>query len=187
MMKKSILSFLVLSILAITVSVSADAGLYPLPLFQNTNPTAVPAPQIQPYPQPYYQPYYYQPDYQPYYPQPNQQPYYPQPAPQYQPNYASYPQVSLGRNNDGSYRLTWTIKNTTNGGWSSSDVDIKCVSGCELLRDQSRMRWDIPYTVERNRELTFSVDINCPYYSGYRMTFSLLNGGDQLYMFDLYI
>ncbi len=194
-MKKTILFLLVITILAAAATVSADAGLYPLPLFQNNQP----APQNQNnQQQPYYPPNSTIPFYpinggdnnQPYYnyqPQPQYLPQYQQPAPQYQPNTGSYPRVSMAWNNDGSYRLTWTIKNTTNKGWSSADVDIKCVSGCELLRDQSRMRWDIPYTVERNGELTFSVNINQPYYNGYRMTFAMLNGGDWLYQFDLYI
>ncbi len=194
-MKKTILFLLVISILVTAASVSADAGLYPLPLFQNNQPPAEPGPQNQNN-QPYYPPNSTIPFYpinggdnqQPYYNyQPQYQPQYQQPAPQYQPNTGSYPRVSMSWNNDGSYRLTWTIKNTTNKGWSSADVDIKCVSGCELLRDQSRMRWDIPYTVERNGELTFSVNINQPYYNGYRMTFAMLNGGDWLYQFDLYI
>ena len=171
-----------------------------------------PQPQYYYYPYQQYQPQYQQQYQQPQQYQPQQQYYYsPQyyfTQPMYDPAtglyfypiseqptpYSTRPSVPYGRegnviifkqpNPDGSIQLTWTISNTTREEWGRSNVDIKCVSGCHLLSDPTRMLWDIPHTVPRNEKLTFSVNIWQPMY-GETMTFAMVAGSKTLYTFTV--
>ena len=175
---------------------------YTQPYYQQPYPT----------PQPYYQqPYENQ---QPYYQQPyqNQQPYYQQPYTDPQPYYwcnpypcepaPVYPQypdnsynygpsgyqngnveISEQWRKNGTIDLTWTIRNVTGESWPRTNIDIKCISGCHLLTKNQRL-WDIPYTVNRNEKLSFTVNIRAGY--GDKMTFAMVAGSKTLYTFDVY-
>lgn len=176
-------------------------------------PTATPNPT--PTPQPYYPPqqqyYYPQQQYpfynegQPYYDPYSQRYFYPigqnqppaQPIPQ-QPYYYPQPvqpfgtqqqeanvQISEQWSSNGTINLTWTIRNITREDWSRSNIDIKCIGGCELLSKQSKTLWDIPYTVKRNGMLSFTVNIRQPY-PGQRMTFAMVAGSKTLYTFNVF-
>ncbi|MBR6089185.1 MAG: hypothetical protein IKP86_04570 [Anaerolineaceae bacterium] len=85
---------------------------------------------------------------------------------------------------NGSVNLTWTIFNTTGEDWNRSNVDIKCISGCHLLTNPNKTLWDIPYTVNRNGQLSFTVNIWQPMY-GESMTFSMVAGAKTLYTFNV--
>ena len=148
--------------------------------------------QSQPQQQYYYSPQYYnntQPIYDPvsglyFYPITGQQQY----------TYPSRPSFPYGNDStviaaknwkpNGSVDLTWTIRNTTREDWGRSNVDIKCISGCHLLTDPSRTLWDIPHTVNRNNQLTFTVNIWQPMY-GETMTFAMVAGSKTLYTFNV--
>lgn len=154
--------------------------------------------QTQPQYQQQYQPqqqYYYSPEYyftQPYY-DPNSGLYfYPiSEQPNSNPSRPALPYNQNGNtivfkqmNPNGSLNLTWTIRNTTREDWGRSNVDIKCLSGCHLLTDPNRTLWDIPHTVPRNEQLTFSVNIWQPMY-GETMTFAMVAGSKTLYTFTV--
>ena len=140
-------------------------------------------------PQQQYQPY------QPYYPV---QPYYPNnqytPYPQYQPYTPYMPynpgsgysdvQISKQWKNNGSINLTWIITNITNEFWDRKNIDIKCTSGCHLLTKPERTLWDIPYSVNRGDQLSFTVNIWRPLY-GETMTFAIVAGSKTLYTFSV--
>ena len=162
--------------------------------------------QTQPQPnynqQPYYYPnqqpqqqYYYTPQYynnQPIY-DPNSGLYFYPINDQQQYTYPSQPAFPYGNDRNvivsknwkpnGSVDLTWTIRNTTREDWGRSNVDIKCISGCHLLTDPGRTLWDIPHTVNRNNQLTFTVNIWNPMY-GETMTFAMVAGSKTLYTFS---
>lgn len=141
------------------------SGLYFYPINNAPNPGPVAPQPVQPQP---YQP----------------QPYYPSyPYGQYNQN--GQAQVSKQWNGDGSVNLTWTIRNVTAEDWARSNVDIKCISGCHLLKDQGRILWDLPYTVNRNGMLSFTVIIWNPVY-GESMTFAMVAGSKTLYTFTVY-
>ena len=149
-------------------------------------------PQYQPQPQYYYSPQYYnntQPIYDPnsglnFYPITGQPQYF-YPTQQAYP-YGNDRNVIVAKNwkSNGSVDLTWTIRNTTNEDWGRSNVDIKCISGCHLLTDPNRTLWDIPHTVNRNNQLTFTVNIWQPMY-GETMTFAMVAGSKTLYTFNV--
>ena len=137
-------------------------------------------PQYQPQPQYYYSPQYYnntQPIYDPnsglnFYPITGQPQYF-YPTQQAYP-YGNDRNVIVAKNwkSNGSVDLTWT------------NVDIKCISGCHLLTDPNRTLWDIPHTVNRNNQLTFTVNIWRPMY-GETMTFAMVAGSKTLYTFNV--
>ena len=87
-------------------------------------------------------------------------------------------------NSNGTFTLTWRVRNVTNEDWPRSNVDIKCVAGCYLLYEERNL-WDIPYTVRRNEQLVFSTTI-WPPRAGEKMTFSMVAGSKTLYTFDVY-
>ena len=181
---------------------------YPIPQMYPIGQYPNPGDYTQPYqPQPYYpQPYYPQPYYpQPYQPQPYQpqpcQPYYDPisgkyfypicddiyPSP-YQPEYPSDQdynvQVSKNMNNNGTISLNWMIRNITNENWDRKNVDIKCISGCHLLTNPNQTLWDIPYTVNRNDMLSFTVRIWEPMYRE-TMSFAIVSGSKTIYTFNV--
>ena len=92
--------------------------------------------------------------------------------------------VSTSWAGDRTLNLTWTITNNTNGPWPSSNVDILCAGGTELLTNPKRTRWDIPYTVQRGGQLTFTVNIYQPA-PGQAMIFKMMDGGKTLYSFEV--
>ena len=163
------------------------------------NPPRPPEPKPQPYPGPYYDPwsglYFYPiddgtqhpyPPYQPYNPYPPYPPYQPyNPYPPYDPgNRNSNVQVSKQWKNNGSIKLTWTITNITNEYWDRKNIDIKCTSGCHLLTKPERTLWDIPYSVNRGGQLSFTVNIWNPMY-GETMSFAIVAGSKTLYTFNV--
>ena len=207
MKNKELLTILLLiSLLAITSAAIAD-GLAPV-----QNQQSYPVPNLYPIgqapapnynPQPYYYPYqpqqqyYYSPQYynntQPIYDPNSGLNFYPIPGPQqyFHPTQPVYPygndrNVIVAKNwkPNGSVDLTWTIRNTTNEDWGRANVDIKCISGCHLLTDPGRTLWDIPHTVNRNNQLTFTVNIWRPMY-GETMTFAMVAGSKTLYTFNV--
>lgn len=135
----------------------------------------------QPYnPQPY-NPGPYNP--QPYNPGPyNPGPYNPQP---YNPGSQNgNVKVSRQQRNNGTIDLTWEIMNTTTENWSKENYDIKCISGCYLLTNSRQTLWDIPYTVNRNSTLTFTVNISQQgWYDS--MTFAIVAGSKTIYTFTV--
>ena len=156
----------------------------------------VPEPPVYPN-QPYYP---YNPDqpYTPYYPYYPYTPVYPNnpycpgyPCDPVSPTYPSYPnnpynnvQVYKQWAANGSINLNWTIQNVTKENWGWKNVDIKCISGCHLLTNPRQTLWDIPYTVQRGGQLSFTVNIWQPMY-GETMTFSIVAGSKTLYTFDV--
>lgn len=152
----------------------------PFPPYEPVNP------DLPEYP---YQPYY---PYYPYYPvYPNNPccPGYPcDPVSPTYPSYPNYPynnvQVSKQWAANGSINLNWTIQNITKENWNWKNVDIKCISGCHLLTNPRQTLWDIPYTVQRGGQLSFTVNIWQPMY-GETMTFSIVAGSKTLYTFDV--
>ena len=178
----------------------------------NYNPQPYNPQPYNPQPQPYNpQPQPYNPQPQPYNPQPyypnrpqdrnNPQPYYDPYSGRYfypivdpqnpQPSQPAYPTgndrnviVSKHWKQNGSVDLTWTIRNTTPENWDRANVDIKCISGCHILTDPNRTLWDIPHTVKRNEQLTFTVNIWQPMY-GETMTFAIVAGSKTLYTFNV--
>ena len=146
----------------------------------------------QPQQQYYYSPQYYnntQPIYDPvsglYFYTINEQQQYSYPSQPTYP-YGNDSNVIIAKNwkPNGSVDLTWTIRNMTREDWGRSNVDIKCISGCHLLTDPSRTLWDIPHTVNRNNQLTFTVNIWQPMY-GETMTFAMVAGSKTLYTFNV--
>ena len=129
--------------------------------------------------QPYFPYYQYQP-YQPYYPYEPYVPYQP-----YNPG-SSYSNVQVSKQwkNNGSINLTWTITNITNEFWDRKNIDIKCTSGCHLLTKPERTLWDIPYSVNRGGQLSFTVNIWRPMY-GETMSFAIVAGSKTLYTFNI--
>ena len=122
----------------------------------------------------------------------NQNPYqnqYPnRPYEPYQPYYPgngySNVQVNKQWSYNGSINLTWTITNTTNEYWDKKNIDIKCTSGCHLLTKPERTLWDLPYSVNRGGQLSFTVNIWPPMYSE-TMSFAIIAGSKTLYQFSV--
>ncbi len=119
--------------------------------------------------------------------------FYPVPQPQYpygpqynnQENQNSNVQVSAQWKYNGTLDLTWTIKNVTNEDWGKKNIDIKCTGGTYLLTDPNRTLWDLPYTVNRNDRLTFTVNIRQPGPYDDAMTFAIVAGSKTLYTFSV--
>lgn len=124
-----------------------------------------------------------------FYPVQPQQPQQPQPPAGPQPNNQGYQnnnvQVSAQWGRNGTLDLTWTIKNVTTEDWGKKNIDIKCIGGCYLLTDPNRTLWDLPYTVNRNDRLTFTVNIRQPRPYDDAMTFAIVAGSKTLYTFSV--
>ena len=214
MKKLILITFAVLVFLIAAAAVSAQVGLYPIgggdtPSYPPYYNPGYPYPQqpdpVQPpfvCPQPYYDPStgrWVQPiclndptnpqpvNPQPYYPPYNPQPYYPPYDPQpYYPPYDPNPNVKVSRRScwDGTVDLTWEIRNTTAESWSKANIDIKCISGSYLLTNPRQTLWDLPYSVDRNSTLTFTVNVTQEsYYDS--MTFAIVAGSKTLYTFTV--
>lgn len=150
------------------------------------------APTQQPYnPQPNYNNQQQGPYYDPnsgyyFYPVQPQQPYNPRPnygPQQNQGNQNNNVQVYTQWGPNGTLDLTWTIKNVTNEDWGKKNIDIKCTGGTYLLTDPNRTLWDLPYTVNRNDKLTFTVNIRQPGPYDDALTFAIVAGSKTLYTF----
>ena len=93
-------------------------------------------------------------------------------------------QVNIRQNYNGTVTLTWTIRNISNENWNKDNFDIKCVSGSDLLVNPWQTLWDLPYTVNRNDTLSFTVDIYQANYSD-TMTFAIVAGSKTVYSFTV--
>lgn len=102
----------------------------------------------------------------------------------YPVNYQSPANTSKQWTPNGSINLNWLIYNFTNENWDRSNVDVKCTAGCHLLTNPNKTLWDIPYTVQRNGSLSFTVNIWQPLY-GEKMSFAIVAGSKTLYTFEV--
>lgn len=135
---------------------------------------------------PYYDPnsgYYFYPIQQQ--PQQPQNPGWPGPNGQGNQNSNNNVQVSAQWSYNGTLDLTWTIKNVTNEDWGKKNIDIKCTGGCYLLTNPNQTLWDLPYTVNRNDRLSFTVNIRQPGPYDDAMTFAIVAGSKTLYTFSV--
>ena len=160
--------------------------------YGNPAPTQVPPTPTKPQPNnhqqqgPFYEPnsgYYFYPIQQPQQPWQQQNPGGPwQNNPGNQNNNV---QVSAKWGYNGTLDLTWTIKNVTTEDWGKKNIDIKCTGGCYLLTNPNQTLWDLPYTVNRNDRLTFTVNIRQPGPYDDAMTFAIVAGSKTLYTFSV--
>ncbi len=166
---------------------------YNNPYYNNPYYYGNPAPTKEPYsypvvPQPNYNNQQQGPYYEPnsgyyFYPVQPQNPQRPQPNNPGNPN--SNVQVSTQWRYNGTLDLTWTIKNVTSEDWGKHNFDIKCTGGCYQLIDPNRTLWDLPYTVNRNDRLTFTVNIRQPGPFDDPMTFAIVAGSKTVYTFSV--
>ena len=160
--------------------------------YPNSNPPATPEPYSYPVnPQPNYnnqqQGPYYDPNsgyyFYPVKPQQPQQPQWPQPNRPGNPN--NNVQVSTQWRYNGTVDLTWTIRNVSTEDWGKKNFDIKCTGGCYLLTNPNQTLWDLPYTVNRNDRLSFTVNIRQPGPYDDPMTFAIVAGSKTIYTFSV--
>lgn len=87
------------------------------------------------------------------------------------------PQGSIVRN--GEFDAKWTIKNTSDTTWRSTQVDYKFLGGTDMNKYDNR--YDLPNDVKPGKSITIIVDMQAPSRTGwYSTTWGLVQGGTTL-------